>query len=82
MLLACGILTVSKKGNYKGKLGICSKAWENLRDEFKLKGLMEMEHVTMENLVGTRVLCVRVEKALITGASIARAYAYSIITYQ
>ena len=42
MLLACGILTVLKKGNYKGKLGICSKAWENLRYEFKLKGLMEM----------------------------------------
>ena len=42
ILLACGILTVLKKGNYKGKLGICSKAWENLRYEFKLKGLMEM----------------------------------------
>ena len=60
MLLACGILTVLKKGNYKGKLGICSKAGKNLRDKFKLKGLMEMEHVTRENLVGTRVWCVQV----------------------
>ena len=60
MILAYGILTVLKKGNYKGKLGICSKAWENLRGEFKLKGLMEMEPVTRENLVGTRVWCVQV----------------------
>ena len=60
ILLACGILTVLKKGNYKGKLGICSKAWENLRDEFKLKGLMEMQHVTRENLVGIIVWCIRV----------------------
>ena len=58
MILAYGILKVFKKGNYKGKLGICSKAWDNLRDELKLKGLMEMEHVTRENLVGKRVWCI------------------------
>ena len=63
VLRACGILEVLTKGKNKGKLGICTSAWESFRDKYKLcmlRMLLEMEPVTKENFVGTRVWRVRV----------------------
>ena len=60
VLLACGILEPLKKGMNKGVLGVSPKAWDALRDEFKLKEFIELVPVTRDKLLGSKVYCVRV----------------------